>query len=189
MLKYDLPLRAAGPTILLSLLLLALCIGAASYLYGQQASSAKVLNEDVSSNQIAHDLEITMDNLVRLLRERNEHVDAWHQRIREQLAEARKLADKQEEKRLVSQLEDGFTGYLAHWQSRQPGAPAAEEEAIRILQADFYPACNRLQDFNTRQVKESQTTHRRTVPWMAWGLAVAGGIAALAGLLLGCGGG
>src|SRR5947209_1351689 len=79
MIKYNLPLRAAGPTILLSLLLLSLCIAAAAYLYSQQASSAEVLNEDVSSNQVAHDLENTVDNLVRLLRDRNEHVDTLHE--------------------------------------------------------------------------------------------------------------
>ena len=187
MFKYDLPLRAAGPTILLSLLLLGLCIAAATYLYSQQATSADVLKEDVSSNWVAHDLENTVDNVVRLLRDRDEHVDALHERIREQLAEARKLADKEEENRLVGQLEHGFSRYLAHWQMRQPGSQSAEEDAIRILQADFYPVCNRLQDFNTRQVKASETAHRQAVQWMAWGLAVVGGVGALAGLLLGYG--
>src|SRR5947209_17530599 len=161
MFKYDLPLRAAGPTILLSLLLLGLCIAAATYLYSQQATSADVLKEDVTSNQVAHDLENTVDNLVRLLRVHDEHVDALHERIREQVAEARKLADKPEERQFVGQLEHGFARYLAYWQARPHGAPAAEEEAIRILQTDFYPVCNRLQDFNTRQVHPPYAAHRR----------------------------
>ena len=43
MLRRSLSLRVAGPTVLMSLLLLGLCTAAAVYLYRQQATTAEIL--------------------------------------------------------------------------------------------------------------------------------------------------
>src|SRR5437899_813331 len=110
--KDSLPLRVAGPTILVSLLLLGLCILAALYLYAQQAESAAALTENVSSTQVAHNLENTLSDLIELLRANSKDVVHLHRRVTEQLAEARHLADKDEEQRLLGQLEDAWTHYF-----------------------------------------------------------------------------
>ena len=47
-----LSLRVAGPTVLMSLLLLGLCSAAAAFLYSQQATSADVLGENVTSVEL-----------------------------------------------------------------------------------------------------------------------------------------
>ena len=60
MLKRSLFVRIAGPTVLVSLLLLGLSIAAAVYLYKEQTLSDSDLGENVSSTQIAHDLDNTL---------------------------------------------------------------------------------------------------------------------------------
>src|SRR5271166_3670007 len=106
--KTSLSLRVAAPTVLVSGLLLAFCAAAVVFLYFQQATSATILGENVSSVQVAHDLENTLYDLVSLLHDHNEQVSALHKRIRQQLVLANHWADKAEEKRLVGQMEESF---------------------------------------------------------------------------------
>ena len=187
--KTNLPLRVAGPTILLSLLLLGLCIAAAAYLYGQQTTSADILGENVSSTQVARDLQNTLADLLLLLKGRSEQVDVLHDRIHTQLAEARRLADKEEEARLVGQLQESFAHYMERWRARQNAGPGAEEapDYMRLLATETLPICAKLRDFNAQQVNESEAEHRRAVRGMAWGLAGVGTLGGLAGLILGYG--
>lgn len=121
--KNNLSLRVAGPTILVSLLLWALCAAAAVYLFIQQSGSAEAFREDVSSTQVAHDLANTLNNLIALLRERSEQVGPLHQRVAEQLQEAELLANKDEEKRLVRDTGPGEAAEPGH-HPRQPAYQA-----------------------------------------------------------------
>src|SRR5438034_11297809 len=106
-------LAITGPTILVSLLLLALCSLAALYLNRQQETSAEILDENVSSTQVAHDMKNTLADLAALLRGGSEPDPLpLHGRIRDQLAHARDLADKEEERQLVGQLESCLDRYF-----------------------------------------------------------------------------
>jgi signal transduction histidine kinase len=191
MLGKSLSLRVAGPTILVSLLLLGLCIVGAAYLYAQQARSGEILGENVDSARIAHDLENTLQDLLALLRKRNDQVEPLHQRVRDQLAEAQDLADKDTEKQLVARLEDSWERYLEQWRKRKDDGKEAEEqatrEAMRILQTEALPICGELRSFNARAIRESEQEHRRTVNGVLAGLIATGCVGALAGLLLGYG--
>jgi signal transduction histidine kinase len=187
--KNSLSLRVAAPTILVSGLLLTFCAAAVVFLYFQQASSAAILGENVSSVHVAHDLERTLYDLVLLLlRNRNEKVSALHEQIRDQLVQANRLADKAEEKRLVDQMEESFARYLRQWhmgqQPAQGHAPDPRPATLAIV-AEMLDACKQLQDFNARQVEVSETAHRGTVTWVVIGLVGVGTVGSFAGLLLG----
>jgi two-component system, NtrC family, sensor histidine kinase HydH len=191
MLTKNFSIRVAGPTILMSLLLMVLCIAVAIFLFSYESTSADVLGENVNSATIAHDLENTLHDLVALLKERKKQVGPVQQRIGEQLAEARQLADKETERQLVTQLENCWDRYLKTWPV--PGGidavtdPETFQAARRLLENQAIPICGKLQEFNAQQVKESETAHRKTVQWVLAGLACVGGIGSLAGLLLGYG--
>jgi signal transduction histidine kinase len=188
MFKSSLFLRVAGPTILLSLLLLSLCIAAMVYLYSQQASSAEIFGENFSSAQVAHNLKAGMNDLADHLRKHDAKVGGLHEAIQKELHEARVLADKPEEKNLVRQLEEGFGHYLRHWEEATgPGGRHDFDGALHILQDEALPVSRELQDFNARETKESESAHRRTVNRIMKALAGVAGMGALAGLLLGYG--
>lgn len=186
--KTSLPFKIVAPIVLVSLLLWLLCIVVAVFLYGQQVTSAEALGENVRSAQVAHDLENTIDDLIALLRDRNEQVGALHARITEQLAEAQYLADKEEEKRLTRQLDENLQRYFRTWDRRLESQPDDSlKEGIRILESECLPICGKLQEFNTRQIRESEINHRRNVQWLVVGLVGATSLGSLAGLLLGYG--
>lgn len=186
----NLPLRVTGPTVLVSVLLMGLCASASLYLYSQQASSADVLGENVSSAQVAHDLENTLHDLAVILQApqavTSAGIEPLNQRMEIQLGDAKRLADKEEEKRLVDQLDATLQGYLDCW---KPGhqAPTGQEvrtEALALLQQAL-PSCSRLEQFNSEQTTQSEGTHRRMVQWMAVGLIGLGTLGSIAGIFLG----
>jgi two-component system, NtrC family, sensor histidine kinase HydH len=188
MFKSSLFLRVAAPTILLSLLLLSLCIAAIVYLYFQQASSADVLGENVSSVQVAHNLKASVNDLAAHLRKHDDQVGGLHQRLRQELDRAQELADKPEEKELVRQLEDTFGHYLQSWEERTgPGSRHDFDGALRILESEAFPVCRDLEAFNSQETIASESAHRRTVNRIMKALAGVAGVGALAGLLLGYG--
>src|SRR5205823_4637749 len=89
----------------------------------------------------------------------------------------------------AARLTSSFARYRALWQARparpRPERDAAEARALALLEGNILPDCRALRDYNVRQIEESELVHRRTLRWMAWGLAGVGGIGSLAGLLLG----
>src|SRR2546425_1009636 len=165
MARVHLSLRLAGPVLIVSVLLLALCITAAVALYYLQAASADVLGENVSSSQIAHELETTLNNLITLPRAQSEQIDALLARAREQLEQAEGLADKEQERQYVNQLRAEFESALARWEARQkPGADLelAKTEGIGLLKTEPLRLCRELQKFNTQQARLTEASHRRT---------------------------
>jgi len=186
--KNNLSLRVAGPTILVSLLLWALCAAAAVYLSIQQSGSAEAFREDVSSTQVAHDLASTLNNLIALLRERSEQVEPLQQRVTLQLQEAELLANKDEEKRLVGRLQEAWQHYLQARATNE--APPGKEPVVyarHILERDALPNAVSLQEFNARETRESAEADRRMGFWLMVGLIVIGTVGSLAGLFLGYG--
>ncbi len=188
MLNRDLPTRATAPTILVSLVLLGLCLAAFVYLYLEQAHSGAALGENVDSSRIAHDLESTLKDLHAEVKKGTANPEALHGLAEQQLGQARRLADKDEELELVERLETQFERYLALIRAAGTGDAASRadsrESALKVL-VEMRGACDLLQYFNARQVQESEARHRRTVQGLVVGLAAVSGTGALAGLLLG----
>jgi signal transduction histidine kinase len=195
MLNRNLFIRVVGPTIFVSLLLIGLCSVAAVYLYRQQTVTANIVDENVGSRAAATELEIRLKDLLLVLRvaannlsaARNQ-VEALHAQIQSGLAEARGFADKEEESRLVGQLEAAFARYQKEWDKVARREPDADPALPRqIVETELLPTCRKLHDFNTQQIADSADVHRRTLVWMAWGVAGIGLVGSLAGVLLGYG--
>ncbi|HEV8062147.1 MAG TPA: ATP-binding protein [Gemmataceae bacterium] len=184
MLKRSLLVRIAGPTVLVSLLLLGLSIGAAVYLYKEQALSASDLGENVSSAQIAYDLEKKINNLSDILQQGKKPSSTRHEEVQKQLNKALDYADKDEEKTLVGQLTEVMERYFALWSPGVKPEPATLSQAQDILhQARQY--CRELEEFNTQESQRAAAAHRKTVQGMIVGLICVGTMGSLAGLLLG----
>lgn len=182
-------LGLAGPTVSMSLLLLGLCIAAAAYLYWQQANTAKILDENVITRQIDHDLESAVEALIGLHRSGDDQVDLAQDHFRELLAKAWVAAESEEERTLVIRLQDSFGRYEERWRARRtavpPGGEDPEQSPIGILQEEALPACHALRELNAQDIENALGRHRRTVCWMAWGLAGVGAVGSLAGVFLG----
>src|SRR5207249_11530159 len=101
-------LRVAGPTLLVSFILFLACTATAIFLYRMHAETAEDLAEDIDSRQKATEIETTLRNLVTLVRNGSDQVDALHGRIYQMLAEARDLANTEREEELEEALEKSF---------------------------------------------------------------------------------
>jgi signal transduction histidine kinase len=187
----QLPFRIAAPTVLVSVLLLTLSILAAVYLYLRQASTEQVVEENIQSAMIAHELENTLNNVIVLLKGGGEQAESLHDRIREQMQTARDLADKPEEQRLVGELEQVMNRYFSLWtKQRDSGAepdPAMYAQAQSLLEKQAIPICGQLQAFNAQQIKQSEQANSRSVRWMIFGLIGVGTVGSLVGMVLGYG--
>src|SRR2546428_14165931 len=93
MLKNSVFLRVAAPTILVSVLLLASCTVVAVHLHGQQKLSARIYGENVRSREVAHDLEVSLKDLMLVIEKTRQNpsaaagqVETLHTRIREAIA-------------------------------------------------------------------------------------------------------
>ncbi len=178
----NLAIRIAGPPLLVGVLLLALCLAAGVVLYWQQSVSAEALNENVRSNQAAHDIENTLDSLIALLREGSDQLGTLHTKLGGELDQAEDLADKPKEVELVGRMRQSFDRYLELWRSR--GKAGAAEE-LETLQTGMLASCNELERFNADQIRSSERAHRRMVDWMVAGLGIVGTVGALTGVLMG----
>src|SRR5919197_797640 len=142
MLQRHLLLRVAGPTVLVSLLLLGLCTATAVYLYHQQATTAHMLDEHVVSRKIDHELETVIDDLIAVHRDGRDTVEALHEQIRTLLIDIEAAAHAEAERSLVRQLVQSFTRYYQRWATR--AVPASEEDttvAVRLLEIETLPLC------------------------------------------------
>src|SRR5690349_2793925 len=126
-------LRLVAPTALTSLLLLALCGCLAVFLYRQQTNTAEALGENLGSRRAAADLEESLADLAALHRDPLARVGPVHERIEEHLAAIRTLADKDEERSLVRQLQDATDRYRNVW--RQAQNASASEREVRVAAA------------------------------------------------------
>jgi signal transduction histidine kinase len=187
---HDYHVRIMGPTVLTSLLLLTLCALVSVYLYRQQTDTAAELGENIGSRRAASNLEETLRALAAYHRKGDEHVEPLHDEIETLLAEIEKYADKPEEKSIADRLVASYRHYQAVWQLRgadDAGRRDAPRAALVELDGKTLPLCKELRNFNASQIDESEQTHRRTLRWMAWGLAVVSAIGSLAGLVFGYG--
>ena len=185
MLQRNLVVRIAGPTVLVSLLLLGLSIAAAVYLYEEQALTAQDFGENMSSAQIAHDLEKKINNLSDILEKGNKPSSTRHEEVQKQLEQASDYADKDEEKKLVEKLSQVLTRYFALWKPGTRPSPEDLSTGREILQNEARLLCRQLEEFNTIESQRAAAAHRKTVQGMIVGLICVGTMGSLAGLLLG----
>ncbi len=189
MLQRYLLLRVAGPTVLVSLLLLGLCTATAVYLYRQQATTAHMLDEHVVSRKIDHELETIIADLIAGHRDGSDQVEALQERMRTLLTDMQAVAHKDEERTLVRQLVHSFTRYRQGWDARVAPEPTSGDDAataaVMLLEAETLPLCRQLRDYHSLRIEHVAAAYHQTMHWMAWGLASVGSIGALAGLILG----
>src|SRR5262245_33686118 len=189
MLQRYLLLRVAGPTVLVSLLLVGLCTATAVYLYRQQATTAHMLDEHVVSRKIDHELETTIADLITVHRDGSDQVEALQERMRTLLTDIQAVVHTEEERTLVRQLVHSFTRYRQGWDTRVAPEPTAGDDAamaaVMLLETETLPLCRQLRDYHSLRIEQVAVAYRQTMHWMAWGLASVGSIGALAGLILG----
>ncbi len=183
--------RFLWPVSLGTLCLVALCAFTAMSLFHQQATITGVLRENVSSRRAAADLRGTLNTLIALETNQIESVAELHARALTQLADIRRLANHPTEANLSARLDDGFAKYLILWQSLPPKddpahAPRAAE-ATQYLETNVLYPCREIEGFNDRRVEETTTQHERVLSQLAWGMAVVGGLGAIAGVVFGYG--
>ena len=106
-----------------------------------------LLGENIESRQAAGDLEETLQDMVALHRDRAARVEPLLDRVREHMRVIAGYADKDEEKRNSTAIEDSFARYVA---ARQSGDLP---HAGQILEGELLPTCQELRRFNAGQVE------------------------------------
>jgi signal transduction histidine kinase len=183
-----LSLGVAGPTILVSLILLGLCTATAIFLYQQQARLALFLEEAVGSRKAASNLENTIKDMIKRLNLGHTEVVDLDKQFSDNLLEAQKYANTGEESRLLKKIQENLDQF--HALLPLPENSAASEttkKAVLILEEDILSRCRELRVFNEKEIASSETQLRENLKWMAWGLVAIGTIASIGGIVLGFG--
>src|SRR5262245_52696017 len=163
MLKSSVFLRVAAPTILVSVLLLASCVVVAVHLHGQQKLTVRIYGENVRSREVAHDLEVSLKDLMLVIEQTwpnpsaaASQVEEIHARIREAISLGKEFADKDRERTLVSDIEDSFQRHEQAWQSLVTLRSASDDNPVL---ATAKQSCHETQaratmlwEFNEREI-------------------------------------
>ncbi len=183
--------RFVWPIVLGTLCLVALCAFTAVSLFQQQATVTGVLRENVSSRRAAADLRGCLNTLVALEANQIEAVTDLHARAQTHLNEIRSLANHPTEVALSAKLDEGFAQYLHFWATLPPKNNPLHDTRVRMagefLESHVLLPCREIEGFNDTRVEETTTQHERILNKLAWGMAVVGGLGAIAGLILGFG--
>src|SRR5436190_3957698 len=175
----------AGPTILVSGILLAACTATAVFLYRQQTGPAEELEDAYDSRKVALELESTIRALIPLLREGGARVAAHDETLTHLVEKARELANTERELELVEQLEESIERMHANWPRGAPPPPSpAISGTVRALE-DAGKIAVALRRFNTEEIERSRALLRKNIKGLAWGLLAFGVIASLGGIFLG----
>jgi two-component system sensor histidine kinase HydH len=156
------------------------CITAAAYLHHRQSASLLALDENIRSRRLAAEL---LHSLHDLPGNRSTAEDTLHGRIGDLIDQARRFADKSEERRLVGRLDEAFAHYLLIW--RADPLEQGSKKAPSILEAELVPICRELERLNSAEITRSESVLQRTVAWAAWGLGGIGLVGATTGLMMG----
>jgi two-component system sensor histidine kinase HydH len=176
------PGRVLFASTLSSLVALVACGILAVYLFREQVWTAAVVSENLDSRMAAVNLEVILHDLV-ALHGKDSLVDPLLDRLAEQAKEARRLADKEAERKLVDVVEAELDGY----QRRREAGTASPTELATYLTKRALPAVQALRNYNGDELRTSEDEHRQALWRMAWGLALVGGLASVGGLVLGYG--
>ena len=184
-------LRYLGPVVLIALCLLALCTVTAVSLFHQQAAVTGLLRENVESRRAAADLRGVLNTLIELETHHVEAVADLHARAKAHVDDISRLADQPGERDLAAKLAAGFDEYLRQWDtlpsSKDPGHEPAVAAATRALEQTVLLPCREIEGYNDERVEDSTSHHEQVLRNLARGLAVTGGLGAVAGVVLGFG--
>jgi len=179
------------PLVLLAVCLVTLCVVVAVSLFHQQATVARVFQENVASRRAAVELEECLTDLVTLEQANVESVAPLHARVRLHLDNIKSVADQATEKELAAKIAEEFAAYLRMWQQiPPPGHPMhadAFRAATRHLDSEVLRPCTEFRLFNGRQLEDATEDHENVLSRLAWGMAVIGGLGGVAGLAVGLG--
>ena len=179
-------LRLLAPTVLVSLVLVIACVLATILLNSLTESVSRVLNENVRSTAAAEVLEQAVASLIKLLREQHPLAEPTLQQIQERnrhaqelLSDANSLANYEQEKTLIAQVEVGLRRYKAEWESRKTlTVSQAGGRSIHGWQASWKGRSgnpvNELRRYNQTQIETSDREIRAIVTDMKWGLLAVG---------------
>jgi signal transduction histidine kinase len=182
--------------VLVSLALVGACIFGLLYLNALHVEAYGVLSENEKSTRVALRLEIATRDLLHLLRANSDpdladRVKLSYQNILQLRDDAQELANWDEEKNLVEQIDRGLAKFnqereelLTGGQSK-PILPGAWNHLGSILETNVLKPTIELQKFNTDQIKKSDQRNRAIVDTLKWGLIALGIGVPITGLLLG----
>ncbi|MFO0821857.1 MAG: ATP-binding protein [Gemmataceae bacterium] len=183
--------RLLWPAALVTICLVALCVFTAMSLFRQQSTMAKVFRQNVESRRAAVEMEECLGALVDLENARVETVEQLHKRAQNHLEAMEAVSDEPDEQRLAALASHAFSLYMQRWRAipppGQPSHEAAVREATRFLETNVVPPCMEFRLYNGRRLEEITSQHELVLNQLAWGMAGVGGLAAVAGVVIGFG--
>src|SRR5262245_43954149 len=87
-------LSFGGPSVIISLVLFAVCIAAAIYLYREQTTTVETLSEDIESRKSAQELETLLKSLITAIAENSELLEELNLEAADALAVCHEHANK-----------------------------------------------------------------------------------------------
>lgn len=180
-----------GPVVLATVCLVALCTFTAVSLLRQQATVHRAIRDDLKSRRTAVELEECLADVLALEQDRVETVAVLHRRAAGHLRSLAELADDEQEREEIGQLQATFDAYLRKWGAipppGHPGHEAGFREARKVLEGDVLRQCHEVEQSSHRRLDQTTNEHERVLQQLAWGLAGVAVLGGVAGLVLGFG--
>jgi signal transduction histidine kinase len=185
MLTRRLSLKLLAPTVLVSLVLVAVCTVGNLYLNTLHVNASDVVSENQNSTRAALLLNSAANELNHILKNQPEgghtaNLRSGYREIRKRWQDAESWANLPRERELVGQIAQGLSEFDSALSQRQPRAKMTTILTDKILRPS-----EQLIRFNTGQIEESDRDNRAIVSTMRWGLMAVGFGGPLIGLLLG----
>lgn len=184
-------IQLVWPLGIISLILAVLSVLAGLSLVREQGAAAKDLHIDVARHRAAAELEECFVDLVALIKDRVETVDALHERATNVLKDVQQGATDPDEKERVSKIATGYTNHLARWHKLQASEPARHAdgvpEVVRLMERELLRPSNDLESYYSFRVERLADEHARLLRRTSWQLVWVGGLGGIAGLAFGFG--
>ena len=184
-------LRFLLPAAIGTVLLTALCIITAQFMFQQQSIMTRVLRENVTSRRAAVDLEACLYDISALLHDNVDEVSALHDRLDQHLSRLREVADQPAELEASRELDDGLAKYMEAWRQIPDKEDANHDVAVRFalrsLELQLIKPCQKFRLYNGRRIENSTIQHESVLSRLAWGMTGIGVLGGVAGIVLGFG--
>lgn len=181
--------RFFKPVLLLAVILIALCISTAVYLFHQQSMIANVLRENVASRSAAADLRVTLNSLIELERSQVDAITELHSQAAQYIQVIAARSNQEQEQLLAKEIAHGFDEYLRQWQLVNADEIAHGDgqldRLIEPLRKRVLAPCREIERFNDDQIQAVTLRYQRTLTQLAWGMATTLLLGAIAGIIFG----
>ncbi len=173
-----------------SLLVLALCIASAVYIYWEQAVERHSVKVTSANRAVLVNLQNALKGVSNSLASgKNSEVLDKHERIKALLAQAQELPSTPEEREVANELQSSFDRYRLEWERRRATAKSLGQilaaDLVMDLETDIIPRCRAWRDLDFAMMEQAADAHSRSMQLMAWGLGAVGVVGSFAALLLG----